>query len=369
MSWQYTQPVDVIFGNGKFSDIYQLLPGSKGILITSKSFMRNGIAEKLQTYAKGKIMHIFCDVTPNPDIKECKTCIAQIKEQKFDFIVALGGGSVIDFAKIISVMSATGKDVEDWYANKADIPTCSIPLIAIPTTAGTGSELTCVAVISDHQTNMKRPLVAKSFYPVTALIDPELTYTVPQHLTACAGFDVLCHAIEAYWSKHHQPICDALAIYALKLVLKYLKRAWINGKDSIAREKMAEASVIAGMAFTLPKTTAPHACSYPLTNHLGIAHGEACALTIDYFIKINYEHGCDRVLELSKELGFHDVEEFARRIKQLKQDLQLLDDLKKFTVTDKLLKELIKGSQNPNMLNNPVGMSREHLGCMYKSML
>jgi len=243
-----------------------------------------------------------------------------------------------------------------------------LPLIAIPTTAGTGSEITSVAVLSDHNKGIKAPLNSKGFFPTLAIVDPELTYSVPPYITACTGFDVLCHAIEAYWSIHHQPICDALAIHAARLVIENLETVFNEPNNHQARENMAEASVTAGLAFALPKTTSAHACSYPLTNILGIPHGEACAMTITHFIRYNTENGCTRVEELAKRLGFDNAHKLADHIDSMRERTGMSMDLKKFNITDNIYEQIVEGSKHPNLKNNPIEVSEDFLRDMYSKL-
>lgn len=248
------------------------------------------------------------------------------------------------------------------------MPQKHLPLIAMPTTAGTGSEVTCVSVLTNHAEGKKSPIVSDGFYPTLALIDPELTYSMPPGVTASTGIDVLCHALEGFWSKGHQPVCDALARHACRSVFAYLERACMDGKDKKAREKMAEASVIAGMAFTLPKTTASHACSFPLTNLYHIPHGEACGLTIDYFVKINARAENGRLESFAKDLGFDSAEEMAEEICSLKIKLGLRTDLKDLSLTQEQIEELVKISRHPNLYNNPVEITDGMLREMYCGM-
>ena len=247
------------------------------------------------------------------------------------------------------------------------LPPDHLPLIAIPTTAGTGSEVTCVSVLSDHELGKKGPINCDNFYAKTALIDPELTYTLPPYMTASTGIDVLCHAVEGFWSRGHQPICDALALHASRLVFSYLPVVCRDPQNKVARAKMAEASVIAGMAFTLPKTTSSHACSFPLTNLYHIPHGEACGMTLDYFARINADAQDGRINEFARQLGFAGMNEMADAIAALKKDLNLRTDLKEFHLTDEQVEELVKASHHPNMLNNPVEITDEILRDMYQS--
>lgn len=213
----------------------------------------------------------------------------------------------------------------------------------------------------------KCPINSDSFYPAVALIDPELTVSMPPKVTASTGIDVLCHALEGFWSRGHQPVCDALALHACELVFRWLPVACADGTNREAREKMAEASVIAGLAFTLPKTTGSHACSFPLTNLYHIPHGEACGLTLDYFARINADCVGGRVQEFARKLGFGSAQAMADAIHQLKVTTGLRCDLKDLALTDAQVEELVRISHHPNLRNNPVEITDEILYDMYNS--
>ena len=159
----------------------------------------------------------------------------------------------------------------------------------------------------------KSPIVSDGFFPSYAIIDPELTYTMPPKVTAGTGIDVLSHALEGFWSKGHQPICDACALHAAELVFQYLYKAYLDPADEEAREKMCEASLIAGLAFTLPKTTSSHACSFPLTNIHHIPHGEPCGMTLGLLCKKSMQRvqTVQEIDEFARKLGFKDTEEMA----------------------------------------------------------
>ena len=315
-----------------------------------------GLADKLSK--KLDNCPVFDKVSPNPDAYEVNMCAKAVRADKTECIVALGGGSVIDLAKAASLGI---EDIRKYKAEKSNVS-----VIAIPTTAGTGSEVTNVSVISDRQIGSKMPLASDSFYPEYAIIDPSLTYSLPSRITAVSGIDVLCHAVEGYWSKNHQPICDSLAFHAIKLVFNYLPRAYKNGNDTEAREKMSEASVIAGLAFSQPKTTASHACSFPLTSIYGIPHGEACGLTLDFFTRIN--EADKRTRSLAVSLGFADVNTFADGIFELKQKLGLRTGLKYLNLTNEKINELVQKSKHPNLLNDPVEITDEILFELYNKL-
>lgn len=367
-NWLYTQPVDIIFGEGKVAEIKNLaetLDVKNGLLVADPFFLKNGLAESIVDNSQGVIKMVFGDVSPNPDVTEVDACATVIRENNIDFVVALGGGSALDLSKAAATISQTEDSIRMYHGTGVAVPMEHLPLISVPTTAGTGSEVTCVAVLTDHANGKKSPIVSNGFYPTYAIIDPELTYSMPPYITASTGIDVLCHALEGYWSTGNQPICDALALHALDLVFTYLPKAYADGADKEARAKMCEASLTAGLAFTLPKTTSSHACSFPLTNLYHIPHGEACGLTLDYFARIN---NIERVGRLANKLGFADVNALADEILALKKQLHLRTDLKEFKLSDAQIDELVKISRHPNLYNNPVEITDAMLYDLYRSM-
>lgn len=372
MNWHYLQPVTIHFGNGMIAclkDEIRRLGRNRGILITSPSLEKSGLAARLVADNENTLQTVYSRVSPNPDVSECDACAGLIRQNGCDFVLAVGGGSVLDCAKAAAAFCTADAPASDYLEKKRPLPDARLPLIAVPTTAGTGSEITRVSVLSDHKKGLKAPLNTPAFYPDTAIVDPELTYTVPKHVTACTGMDVLCHAIEAYWNVHHQPVCDALAIHAARLVFRHLETACEEPENALAREKMAEASVTAGLAFALPGTTAAHACSYPLTRDLGIPHGEACGLTIDHFMRINAEKDADgRLHELALATGFDNACSMADAISELKHRTGLKTGLAGYELTDGQLEKLVQASLHPNLQNNPVPITEAMLRELYRSL-
>lgn len=370
MEWEYLQPVTIRFGCGELAilpDVARSLGCSKGILVTDPFFVRSGLADQIISASDGTITAMYGQISPNPDVTEVDACAAAIRECGAEFVVALGGGSSMDCAKAASVVALTEDSITKYHGTGIPMPAAHLPIIAVPTTAGTGSEVTCVSVLTNHAEGKKCPINSNSFYPAIAIIDPELTASMPPKVTASTGIDVLCHAIEGFWSKGHQPICDALALHASRLVFEWLPKAYADGSDLEARTKMAEASVIAGLAFTLPKTTSSHACSFPLTNLYHIPHGEACGLTLDYFARVNADADGGRVQTFARHLGFADALAMADAIHDLKVQLGLRCDLKDLALTDAQVDDLVRISHHPNLLNNPVEITDEILYDMYNS--
>lgn len=337
----------------------------RALLVTSKGFVKRGVADKLAEICKGKIVALYSCVSPNPTAEQCDSCIEMIHENSCDSVIALGGGSVMDCAKAAACICSGDSPVES-YLRGADLPNETLPVIAMPTTSGTGSELTRVSVISEKPHGTKFPIRNDILYPKLAVVDPALTDTMPRHSTASTGMDAMCHALEGYWSKNHLPKTADYSIPALELIFDNLEEAYCRPTNQSARDNMAKASVLAGIAFSKPGTTAPHACSYPITTLLGIDHGEACGLTIVQFMMINAEHDEEgRIDSLASALGYGDAERLGMHINAMKKNLRLCSDLESMELRKEDVDELVRGSHNSTILNNPVDVDDAMLYKIY----
>jgi alcohol dehydrogenase len=375
MDWEFNLPVKLIFGNGKrhqIKDYILEIGGTKGVLVCSRSFAKNGVAEEFVKNSDGLLVAVFSDVRPNPTTKNVDDCVKLMREVGADFAVALGGGSPMDCCKA-SCAIAKGDDVIRSYhtGGKAVNPAEAIPMIAVTTTSGTASEVTNISVLTDLELNLKNPMNDPAMYPKIAVVDPELTLTVPPQVTASTGLDVLAHAVESYWSTIHQPICTACSIYSAQLVFEWLEKAYNNLDNLEAREKMAEASIVAGVAFSHPRTTGSHACSFPLTNIYGVPHGEACAFTLDYFIKFNATHADSdgRITALAKACGFNSPYDMANEITEMKKRMGMKTKLSEIgCTTDEQIKELTQKSMSMLMTRNPIPLTEQDIYNMYNEL-
>lgn len=374
-NWQFNLPVRIEFGAGKRKEINNFIDaigGKNGVLVASHSFAKNGVADEFVKMSGGKIKAVFSDIRPNPTTDNVNACVKVLRSINADFAVALGGGSPMDCCKAACAI-AKGDDVIEAYhsGGKAVNPKEVIPMIAVATTSGTASEVTNISVLTDLAKNLKNPMNDPAMYPKIAVIDPELTLTVPPQVTASTGLDVLSHAVESYWATLNQPICSACSIYAARLVFKYLERAYNNPTDLEARSKMAEASIVAGVAFSHPRTTGSHACSFPLTNIYEVPHGEACAFTLDYFLKFNSDHADSdgRITALAKDCGFSTPYEMADEITAMKKRMGMKTTLSEIgCVTDEQIEELTEKSMSMLMKRNPIELTKENILEMYKAL-
>lgn len=375
MQWEFNLPVKLVFGSGKRNDLAKYIDeigGTRGVLVCGNSFCKNGVADEFLRLGGGKIVEIFSDIRPNPTTDNVNDCVRLMREVDADFAVALGGGSPMDCCKAACAIARGDDNIEPYHSLGKPISAKeAIPMIAVTTTSGTASEVTNISVLTDINKNLKQPMNDPAMYPKIAVIDPELTLTVPPQVTASTGLDVLSHAIESYWSTLNQPICSACSIYAARLVFEWLEKAYTEPENLTAREKMAEASIVAGVAFSHPRTTGSHACSFPLTNIYGIPHGEACAFTLDYFVKFNAKHADSdgRLDALAKDCGFDSAYEMADEISAMKKRMGMRSRLSEIGCTsDEQIAELTKKSMSMLMKRNPIELNESDIGEMYNKL-
>ena len=357
----YTQPVKIFFGAGKFEALGSVLDELKVercVIACGKHFAPTAEALKEK---EPRICAVFGGVEQNPQLSGVIETTRLARECKADAVIGVGGGSAIDTAKFAAAIALGEGEALEYYRGEKPFPAERLTIVAVPTTAGTGSEVTQVSVIS-HETE-KKTINNPAFMPKAAIVDPVLSSTVPPRTTMNTGLDAMAHALEGYWSKNHQPISDLMAVEAVRLILQNLETAYKDGGNMEARSNMAMASLLGGLSFALPKTAGSHACSYPLSEDYHLPHGEACAFTLDSFVRINAD---ERLEELCR-VGLKDTEELARRIAALKALGGLrskLSDLGEVDV-EKLAKDC---AAHPLMNNNPVAMDAGKLREMFEKL-
>jgi alcohol dehydrogenase class IV len=363
-----SQPVKIIFGSNQLNELYHILKENhlhNGMLVCDPYFIKTGLANKIMHYAKGLLTDIFFDITPNPTVVTVDKCAEIIREKNIQFLIALGGGSSLDCAKAAASVCMTPHSIVQYHSNSRRFTKEHIPLVAIPTTSGTGSEVSCKAVLTDPMRGIKAPISCDNFYPSIAIVDPVLTQSLPPWVTASTGFDALSHAIEAYSSRCHKPHSDEYAMAAASLIFEYLPNAYEDGSDLKAREKMSEASILAGLAADTAGSTACHACSYPLSYLYNMRHGEACAFTLDAFIRINGEAEEGRLHLLAKSVGFEDAYAMADGVKQMKKQMGMKTTLEEVGIDINEIDNLAILSMQPDMVNNPIPIGIDLLLKMY----
>ncbi|MEA2650817.1 MAG: hypothetical protein QOI85_538, partial [Chloroflexota bacterium] len=281
----FSNPVRVEFGADALAGLPDAVGERDCILVTSAGMASRGALREIEAGLADRIVATFSDVLPNPTIASCTMAFDALQGVEAGLLVALGGGSVIDTAKALAAQRAHPSG-PGWLAGHLrdgrPFPEPFVPpaIIAIPTTAGTGSEVTMWATIWDDESATKRSISHPFLYPEAALLDPALTHSVPRATTVPAAFDALSHAMEAIWNRAANPVSDALAMRAIRLIPGALPRVLESPDDARAREALMSAALLAGLAISSTRTALAHSISYPLTAERGLPHGIACSLTL-----------------------------------------------------------------------------------------
>ncbi len=316
--FRFSMPVTVKFGVGAAKDMNSLIKGDSVLIVCDPFLEKSGVAKSIGDTLTGKKVAYYSEIEPNPSTTSVDACADAARKASATTIIGLGGGSAMDVAKVAACLTTNEGSIYDYYAGGTKtFGDCDTAVILIPTTAGTGSEVTNVGVYTDPKAGRKMPFVTDKFWADVALIDPELTYSLPAPVTASTGMDAFCHAIEAYWNKESQPMCDYLALGAIEKIFKYIKRAYDNPQDSEARSEMIVAALLAGVAFSQTRTTGIHACSFPLTTEFHASHGTACSITLPAFIRVSGEKAEDKMLKLANYVGYSTIAELADAVEAL----------------------------------------------------
>ena len=371
-------------GGGKIksaTDILKKINCKYPLIITDKTMVKLNIIEPLEKALTDMQIRykIFDDTMPEPTARSIENGVSTLIDGSFDCIIAFGGGSPIDSAKAISLLATRGGLIEDYKFPFINLEN-NIPIIAIPTTAGTGSEVTKFTIITNEKTDEKMLCVGPSFMPIAAIVDYELTYSVPQRTTADTAIDSLTHAIEAFVSKKSNLFSDTQAISAMELIAPNIRRAYNDGKDQEAREKLMTGATLAGMAFSNSSVALVHGMSRPIGAFYHVPHGLSNAMLLPTVTEFSIPAAPERYAKCAKAIGiakFDDsIEESNKKLldelKQLNLDLEV-PTLEKFGVKKEIFFQNIDtmatqaiASGSPN--NNPIVPSHDELVLLYKKL-
>ncbi|MDT2598580.1 iron-containing alcohol dehydrogenase [Enterococcus hulanensis] len=358
-------PQSIEFGMGSLKKLPEILKENQSehvFLISDRGLEGLGVVKKIQDIieAGGISCTTYLGTIPNPTVAVVNESAALYKECGATSIVALGGGSSMDVAKTTGVLAKYGGEITD-YEGLYKVPGPIVPIIAIPTTAGSGSEVTASAVITDEARNYKMSVISYEMLPKYALLDPELIMTAPASIAASCGIDALIHAMEAYVSRNASPFTDAMAEKAMKLIGGNLRQFIANRQDEEAACAMMIGSTFAGMAFAWAKLGNVHAMSHPLSAYFHIAHGVANAILLPTIVEFNaladrgrYETIYNFIRERKEPAANFSPQLLIDEIKKLNTDLGIPSCLSEMGVTEDKIPEMAEDAmKSPNVAVNP----------------
>lgn len=371
-------PTQIIFGPGSLSRLPEEAArlGERAFVVSDPGVAAAGILDQVLTQVKaaGRRAEVTTEVEANPSIETVERACARYRQAGSQWILAVGGGSAMDVGKAVALL-VTHPGPLTAYEGVGKVPGPVVPLVCIPTTAGTGSEVTVFSVITDRQRPFKMPIGSTHLLPRVALCDPELTVSMPQPLTAATGMDALTHAIECYSNTVYHPMSKALALEAIRLIGGALRGAYANGRDLDTRTDMLLASTMAAMAFTRTRLGNVHAMSHPVGAHFNVPHGVANALLLPYVMDWNLPGCLATFPTIAAALG-EGTDGLAPRaaamvavdaVRQLARDLGIPERLRDVGVTREAIPALTRDAmQSGNVLVNPRSTTHDEMLALFE---
>jgi alcohol dehydrogenase class IV len=375
-------PAVLIIGSGASEQVGEesrKLGATKGLIVTDAVLNKLGLLDNIKrALSQSKIQFtLYSDVFAEPTVGFVEEGIKAYRENGCDFLLAVGGGSAIDTAKAIAIMVTNTGSLED-YQGLNKVPEGGVPLIAVPTTAGTGSEVTQFTIITDTKRNVKMLIGSPFLIPRKAIVDPLLTLSMPRSLTAATGIDALTHAIEAYISMKAQPMSDIFSLSAIELISGNLRRAWSNGNDIEAREKTMLGALQGGIAFSNSSVALVHGMSRPIGAYFHIPHGVSNAALLGVVTQFSLIGNPARFARIASAMGenvghrpaMEAANLAAKSIKRLIKDIKIpslqelgVDKVELDKLAPKMAEDTI-ASGSP--ANNPRQATKEEIVELYK---
>jgi alcohol dehydrogenase len=377
-NFNFKIPQNIEFGIGSLKNLPAILAENNSnhvFLVSDRGLESIGVVKKVQDIIEAAEIKCttYLDVKPNPTIDIVNEATALYKECGATSIVALGGGSPLDVSKTVGVLATYGGEITD-YEGMDKVPGPIVPIIAIPTTAGTGSEVTASSVITDEARNYKFSIVSYETLPKYAVLDPELIMTAPASIASSCGIDALIHAIEAYLSKNASPFTDAMAEKAMELIGKNLRKFVANRKDEEAACGMMSGSNFAGISFAWARLGNVHAMSHPVSAFCHVPHGVANSVLLPTVMEFNalVDNGRYEVIYNYIREGNEVVENFKpemliEELKKLNSDLGIPKSLSEVGVKEEMIEDMAKDAmKSGNVLANPRETTLNDMIALYK---
>ena len=375
----FTAPAAVTFGPGVLARLPELIAGlgTRAVVVSDPGIAGAGILDRVLAALDQAAVTAepYPHVEPNPSVETVEAAHDLFRRTRSTFVIGVGGGSAMDVAKVVAVLAAHGGGVRD-YEGIGKVPGPGVPCVAIPTTAGTGSEVTIFSVITDRQRKFKMTIGSPHTVPQVAVCDPELTLSMPPAITAATGMDALTHAIESYVNTVHNPIAAVLALEAMRLIGRSLRAAYANGRHLQARTEMLLASTMAAMAFARTRLGNVHAMSHPLGAHFDLPHGVANAVLLPHVMAWNLVACLDTYPQIASALGEpvqgrsprEAAEAAVDAVRRLARDVQIPERLRDLGVTREAIPAMTEDAmKSGNVLVNPRATTAADIAALFEA--
>jgi len=374
MTFDIRLPEIIVFGKGVFSRLGELARrlGRSALFCTGRSALRQSgrLDRAVEILAQHNIrVELLEGVENDPSLDTCNRAISLARGRKCDFVIAVGGGSAIDAGKTAAAVIPQPGTLDEYFTGGRKLENNPLPFLAAPTTAGTGSECTINAVLTDTRRNIKKSLREERMTPDVALVDPELTLTCPPEITAQAGMDALTQAIECYVTTGANPFTDALALRAIGLIASNLPGAVENGADPERRERVALGSLLTGMAFGNAGLGAVHGLAHPLGARFHVPHGLACAVLLPHVCAFNIPVRKKKFNDVAPLIGAKSPEDVPSAIAALNKTVGIPDTLAQFGVKESDIPAILADCRSGSMKKNPRPASDEQLAEILRNII
>lgn len=374
MRFSYYLPTRVIFGYNsleRLGEEVKKLNAENVLIVTDKFIAKTGMIDRVTSLLSCRY-DLFDEVEPEPSIEVAEQAAKKVRSSNYDLVIGFGGGSSIDIAKLASLFATNKGDVISYVGNEL-FANKGIPSIMIPTTAGTGAEVTVTSMVtvSGH----KKWINSQFLLPTIAMVDPELTISMPPKVTAATGLDALCHNTEAYLSNGANPITDSVALEGIRLIISNIERAYENGQDRVAREAMSLAALLGGIALQA-RMVYGHSIAYTIATRFNLPHGISCAIPLPYIVS-SYAMACaPKMQRLAEAYGLKDIDDpvklgkkIGERIKELLVRLNIPTTLRELGVSEPdlpvLARECLEIYYRPN---SPLVLDEDGMLNLYRMM-
>ena len=369
-------PQQIMFGNGCLDDfIHEFSAMSFRKVMVIADPLVEEVAQKVvsRLQSKGISYHVNMNISAEPTVSMFNGVLKEANQNSIDAVIGIGGGSVLDVAKLVAALCGTGAKIEDVFGH-GKIADRKHFLACLPTTAGTGSEVSPNSILLDDTDNQKKAAISPYLVPDIACVDPILTHSIPPSVTAYTGIDAMTHCIEAYANRHAHPMIDLYALEGIRLLFENLPIAFENGSDSDAREKISLGSLYGGICLGPVNTAAVHAIAYPLGSGYGLPHGLSNALLLPHVLEYNLPEGVDRYATIANKIGVKEektdmekAREGIAKIRALCQRLGIPDKLNDFNISVSDVPAMTKSAFLVQRLlkNNPRVLSEKDIENIY----